>query len=158
MAALSDAQCEQLRQYVKRGGSLVATFETSLYDEWGTPRANFGLSDLFGAKSDGRVEGPMKNSYLLLRNQAGSENFHPLLRGLEDAGRIINGVRRVEASALRENFHPGKHVKFKIVTGWYASPEHRRERKERDERDDCNPRDGTIQQGRMQFYCMRKFL
>ena len=37
VAALSDAQCEQLRQYVKRGGSLLATFETSLYDERGKP-------------------------------------------------------------------------------------------------------------------------
>lgn len=106
VAALSDAQCEQLRQYVKRGGSLVATYETSLYDEWGMPRANFGLGDLFGAKSDGHVEGPIKNSYLLLRRDQSANSFHPLLRGLEDAGRIINGVHRVEASALGDDYHP----------------------------------------------------
>src|SRR5207244_2633713 len=47
VAALSDAQCDQLRQYVARGGSLVATFETSLYDQLGNRRQNFGLSDLF---------------------------------------------------------------------------------------------------------------
>ena len=33
VAMLSDAQCEQLRAYVKAGGSLLATFETSLYDQ-----------------------------------------------------------------------------------------------------------------------------
>jgi hypothetical protein len=106
IAALSDAQCEQLRQYVRRGGSLVATFETSLYDEWGTPRTNFGLGDLFGARWDGGTEGPMKNSYLLLRRDQTARGFHPLLHGLEDAGRIINGVNRVEAGQLDGNFLP----------------------------------------------------
>ena len=49
IAALSTAQCAQLREYVRRGGSIVATHETSLYDEWGVRRADFGLADLFGA-------------------------------------------------------------------------------------------------------------
>ena len=48
IAALSDAQCGQLRDYVRKGGSIVATYETSLYDEWGKRRADFGLADLFG--------------------------------------------------------------------------------------------------------------
>jgi hypothetical protein len=38
IAALSDAQCAQLRAFVERGGGLVATHETSLYDEWGVRR------------------------------------------------------------------------------------------------------------------------
>ena len=33
VAMLSDRQCEQLRDYVRAGGSLMAGFETSLYDE-----------------------------------------------------------------------------------------------------------------------------
>ncbi len=43
IAALSDEQCRQLRDYVERGGSLIATHETSLYDEWGKRRDDFGL-------------------------------------------------------------------------------------------------------------------
>src|SRR5262249_27004508 len=54
IAALSDAQCAQLREYVQRGGSLLATYETSLHDEWGVRRSNFGLSDLFGVRFKGR--------------------------------------------------------------------------------------------------------
>jgi len=38
IAALSDTQCRQLRDFVVRGGSLIATHETSLYDEWGVRR------------------------------------------------------------------------------------------------------------------------
>ena len=34
-AALSDAQCAAIREYVERGGSVLATFATSLYDETG---------------------------------------------------------------------------------------------------------------------------
>jgi hypothetical protein len=97
IAALSDAQCDQLRQFVARGGGLIATSETSLYDERGTPRKDFALGDLFGATWEGRSEGPMHNAYLRLEHEAALG--HPLLSGLEDAPRIIHGVWRVETSA-----------------------------------------------------------
>src|SRR4051812_9105377 len=95
VAALSDAQCEQLRQYVRRGGSILATFETSLYDERGKRRPDFGLGDLFGVHFNGKVERDIKNSYIRID----SDTRHPILRGLEDAGRIINTVQRVDVSA-----------------------------------------------------------
>lgn len=94
LAALSDAQCDQLRAFVQRGGGLVATYETSLYDEWGEPRADFGLADLFGARRIGR-EGPMRNSYLTIEADPATGAFHPLVAGLEDAGRIVNAAHRV---------------------------------------------------------------
>jgi hypothetical protein len=96
IAALGEAQCAQLRRFVEEGGGLVASFETSLYDEWGVRRSDFGLGDLFGARFAGKVEGPMQNSYLHIERDASGE-YHPLLQGLEDAGRIINGVYRVDA-------------------------------------------------------------
>ncbi len=38
-----------IRKFVDRGGSLLATGETSLCNEWGDPRPDFGLADIFGA-------------------------------------------------------------------------------------------------------------
>lgn len=99
IAALSDQQCDQLRKYVERGGSLLATHETSLYDEWGVRRKDFGLAELFGVKFNGRIEGPMQNSYLRLEDKQ-----HPILAGFGDTDRIINGVRRVDVSPSGE--HP----------------------------------------------------
>ena len=96
LTALSDAQCAQLRGFVERGGGLVATHETSLYDEWGVKRKDFGLADLFGVSFAGRTEGPMHNAYLRLEHEAAKG--HPLLRGLEDAPRIIHGAYRVDVT------------------------------------------------------------
>jgi hypothetical protein len=101
IAALSDAQCQQLRAFVKRGGGLIGTYETSLYDEWGRKRRDFGLADLFGVTFKAHVEGPMRNSYLRLEKDLATGRRHPLLAGLEDAPRIINGVRRVEVEPTR---------------------------------------------------------
>jgi hypothetical protein len=93
--SLSDAQCAAVREYVKRGGSIVATFAASLFDETGARRANFGLSDVFGVSFAGRVDGPMQNSYLNLETDRVTGR-HPILRGLDEASRIINGVFRLE--------------------------------------------------------------
>ena len=102
ISSLSDEQCEQLRRFVKEGGNLVATFETSLYDEEGKHRNDFGLGDLFGVSYDQDVEGPMQNSYLRLRSNELTGTFHPVLKGLEDAYRIINTIYRVKVKPKSE--------------------------------------------------------
>ncbi|MGH9657202.1 MAG: alpha-amylase family protein, partial [Bryobacteraceae bacterium] len=95
IAAQSDAQCRQIGDFVKRGNSIVATHETSLYNEWGERRANFGLTEIFGARFEGKIEPRMQNAYINLHHP------HPLLKGLEDTPRIINGVSRVHTSSTQ---------------------------------------------------------
>ncbi len=51
IACMSDAQAAGIRAFVQRGGALIATGVTSLYDEQGNPRLDFALADLFGAHS-----------------------------------------------------------------------------------------------------------
>lgn len=98
VAALSEEQCAQLRQFVNRGGSLVATFETSLYDQDGKVRPDFGLADVFGISYDDGVDGPMQNSYLRLRAEGTTKEFHPVLKGMEDAYRTINTIHKVRVT------------------------------------------------------------
>jgi hypothetical protein len=97
-AALSEAQCRAIRAYVDRGGSVLATFASSLYDEIGTRRDDFGLAELFGVSFAGRIDGPMQNSYLSLDPDPATGRRHPVLNGLEDAPRIVNGAFRIDVT------------------------------------------------------------
>jgi len=94
-AALSNDQCAAIKSYVSRGGSVLATFASSLYDEAGRQRKDFGLADVFGVSFDGQIEGPMQNSYLTLETDPQTGRRHPILDGMGDTARIINGVFRV---------------------------------------------------------------
>lgn len=105
IAALSTAQCHQLEDFVQSGGSLIATYETSLYNEWGVRQKNFGLASLFGVDYVGKVQGPMLNSYLSL-NKEPSGKYHPLLKGFEDAVRIVNAVNQVSVTWAGEATYP----------------------------------------------------
>jgi hypothetical protein len=116
VAALSDTQCEQLRAFVRSGGSLIATYETSLYDEQGKRRTNFALGDLFGVDWAGKSEGPMLNSYIRLEHEA--LPHHAMFAGLEDAPRIINGVSRVNITP-REKF---AEVPFTLIPSYPDLP------------------------------------
>jgi hypothetical protein len=94
VATLSDSQCTQLREYVQAGGSLLATFETSRYDEWGLRRARLGLAGVFGIQATGDVEGPNGNSYY-----ARIENPHEILRGFENTRMLPGAEYRLPVKA-----------------------------------------------------------
>jgi hypothetical protein len=53
VGALSETQAASIRRFVQQGGSLVATGDTGLYDEWGDPRQDFALADLFACHRTG---------------------------------------------------------------------------------------------------------
>jgi hypothetical protein len=88
-ACLSDGQCASIRDYVGRGGSVVAAFETSLRDEFGRPRREFGLADVFGVKYVSGPGGIVKNTYVALQGD------HPVNAGYDGAGRIMGGTHLI---------------------------------------------------------------
>jgi len=88
-AYLSDGHCRRIRAYVAAGGSLLATFETSRYDEWGDVRPDFALADLFGASVAGDVAGPTGNSYMRIAGR------HPVLVGFEGTSLLPGPEMRV---------------------------------------------------------------
>jgi hypothetical protein len=89
IALLSDRQCEQIANFVNAGGSLLATFETSMYDEHNRKRSDFGLADVFGIHRNGAITGTNGNAYC-----ARIERRHELLQGFEDTDWIAGSQYR----------------------------------------------------------------
>jgi hypothetical protein len=94
-ALLSDQQCRQLRAYVDGGGSLLATFETSLYTERNERRADFGLADVFGIRKAGEIVGTNGNAYL-----ARIEKPHAILNGFTGTNWIPGAENRVPVAPV----------------------------------------------------------
>ncbi len=76
-ACLSEAQCEGVRRFVAAGGGLVATLETSRYDEEGRSRNEFALGDVFGVSAlSNTPHGPVRNAYIRIeRREALAQGF-----------------------------------------------------------------------------------
>ena len=55
-ACLSSTQTETIRRFVARGGGLVASLDTSTFDENGNELGRFQLADVFGAEWTGQVD------------------------------------------------------------------------------------------------------
>ena len=60
---MSEKEIEVLKSYVHEGGSLMATYATSLCDEDGKERADFGLFQVFGVHYAGKKENTRKDNY-----------------------------------------------------------------------------------------------
>ena len=111
-ALLSDAQCGQLREYVNQGGSLLGTFETSMYNERNERRAEFGLADVFGIQLAGPVIGRRGNSNPYY---ARIERPHPILEGFADT-HILPGAE------YRLPLKPVENPVLTVVPGYPAYP------------------------------------
>jgi hypothetical protein len=109
-ALLSDEQCRQLRVYVEAGGSLLATYETSLYTERNQKRADFGLADVFGIRRAGESIGTTGNAYL-----ARIERQHTILDGFTNTHWIPGSENRIPVA-------PVENPVLSVVPGFVAYP------------------------------------
>src|SRR5262249_28110503 len=101
LAAMSESQCLAAKQFVERGGNLIATGRTSLYNPWGEPRANFALAELFGA----HVASDHRNSIEADRKRA-SETAHSYLRLTPELSAGVYGPKTGTEPALAGRRHP----------------------------------------------------
>ena len=136
LAALSASQVAAVKYFVSRGGSLIATGETSRCDEWGEPLADFALADLFGAHVVGRQPASTdaaarramldtQHTYLRLTPElrartdgpkAGTEpavtgERHPLLKGFDETdilafGGLLEPLRVDNGATVLATFIP----------------------------------------------------
>lgn len=75
-ACISRDNAEVLKEYVRNGGNLITSFESSRYDEYGCPLDDFSLSEVFGVKAGRGVFGPMMLDYMSVVED------HPILDGI----------------------------------------------------------------------------
>ena len=101
VAMLSDRQCEQIGNYVQAGGSIMASFETSLYDENLKQRANFGLQDLLGIHKAENVVGTNGNAYYARIETPGQAPAHPILEGFTNTNWLPGAENRIPLAPVR---------------------------------------------------------
>jgi hypothetical protein len=112
IALLSDVQCAQLRAYVDQGGSLLATFETSLYTDQNVRRSDFGLADVLGIHTAGKVIGRRGNSNPFY---ARIERSHPILSGFADTNWLPGSEYRQPVAVVENPI-------LTVVPGFVAYP------------------------------------
>ncbi len=105
IALMGEAQAQAIRGFVARGGSLLSTFETGLYDERGVPRTDFALGDLHAMRRIGKRESYGQSAAGSRPAFPGSssiqriERRHPLLAGFEETDWIQGSSCRVPIAA-----------------------------------------------------------
>jgi hypothetical protein len=93
-SCMSAEEAVQIEAFAARGGSVIAGFETSLYDENGSPRGDFLLGDLLGIKYLGldNVLGSASPSsqgrHDVFQNYGRVQGGSPLFEGIEDCSLI----------------------------------------------------------------------
>lgn len=66
---MSDTEIGFLKNFVRDGGNLLATYASSLYDTDGSEREDYGLSELFGVRYAGKRENTRKDNYQYILNK-----------------------------------------------------------------------------------------
>ena len=89
LACMSDAQAHSITEFLRSGGALIASHETSLYDAAGNKRTQLALAELLGARYDAASPTTSTKNGYLCRREA-----HPITAWMRDtsvlpfAGRI----------------------------------------------------------------------
>ncbi len=102
IALLSDAECAALKGFAAQGGSIVASFETSLYDENNQRRADFGLAEVLGIHATGERRTRIGNGFMGRIELQGSGRRHPILDGFDNTD-WLPGAQWLQPAAPVEN-------------------------------------------------------
>lgn len=102
MKVMTEELRRNVREWVRAGGTLIATAQTSLYDYWSRKQSDYLFADLFGAKYLGTETGVPK----------GSEKPHMVMT--QACGRVKAGDK-IEYYHGRDRFEP---TTAKLVAKW----------------------------------------
>jgi Hypothetical glycosyl hydrolase 6 len=99
VGAVSDAQATALRRFVQNGGSLVATGQTTMYDEWGDPRSDLALADVFRCRR-GAAAPPLRNA-----SRQDTQSEHTYLRLSPELRARVDGPKAGDEPAAAGERH-----------------------------------------------------
>jgi len=102
VAAMSDEQIAAVRRFVQKGGSLIATGETSLYNEWGNKGSDFALADIFKAHITKEINQELPPP----PEKFAGEAYHTYLRLTPELRRIVNGPHVPDEPVVNGKRHP----------------------------------------------------
>ncbi len=107
LGAMSDEQAASIRRFVERGGSLFATGDTSLYDEWGDARPDFALADTFGAHRIEKIP-PLPGAGQQRRPSTDrfAPDAHTYLRLTPELRSRVDGPKATDEPAVSGTRHP----------------------------------------------------
>ncbi len=134
-ACLSNNEMDVLKDYVNAGGTLIATDESSLYDETGAKRNDFGLKDVFGVSfreniSNGKIaftSGKFStkdtiNYKGVLRKIQAIDNVSVIAKLEESDSPAIVMNEYGSGKSIYLNFRPGtKYFMPKVGNGWIGA-------------------------------------
>ena len=106
-ALLSNEQVDAVREFVRAGGGLICTHETSLYDEKGVRRSDFALADVLGIHYRGVLPAAVRS----LRVTAPSHPVVAALVGLpadQDEPQVVVDPTAAETLAYSRTNRPGE--------------------------------------------------
>lgn len=101
VGSLSAEQVESVRRFVDAGGNLLATGETSLFNEWGDRLNDYALGDLFGAHIVNEQASAIESS----RRKLLSETLHTYLRLTPDFEEHVKATGKISGSASTGKRH-----------------------------------------------------
>ena len=132
LAAMSDEQCSAVRRFVERGGSLIASGVSSLYNEWGDSRKEFALADLFRTHAEGSNLGTPNSPERRWAAASGNTYFrlaperHAVLQGFDETdilpfGGTLEMLRTDSDASVPLTFIPASPV-MPPETAWMREP------------------------------------
>jgi len=102
LGVLSDSQVMSIRRFTEKGGGLIATGESSLYDEMGDRRSDFALGDLFGAHQTGTSTNNTGAGY----RKKVAETSHTYLRLSPELRKNVDGPQTGLEPTISGKRHP----------------------------------------------------
>jgi hypothetical protein len=97
LASMTADQVSSIKRFIDKGGSVIATGKTSLFDEWGDQQNDYALADIFGAHFIKEPESKL--------NRVAGNAYHTYLRLTPELRSQVDGPKTGNEPAIKGKRH-----------------------------------------------------